>query len=130
MDMKNLSFKQICWAQKLSQYHFQINYYSNNANAATNALSRFLQKSQDKKDELQAKNGQIFHCLQNSLTNTSLAGLSFPSFFLLHLHQILICGTYDLPQLYYFWDNLQKKLAFKGLYKVSINGIKLRLQKL
>ena len=27
MDTKNLSSKQVCLAQKLSQYHFQIHYY-------------------------------------------------------------------------------------------------------
>ena len=79
IDIKSLSSRQVCWAQKLSQYHFQINYRQGKANAVADALSRFLQKSQDKEDELQAKNGQIFYYLQNSLTNTSLAGLSLLS---------------------------------------------------
>ena len=66
------------------------------ANAAADALSKFPQRSQDEKDKFQAENDQILHCLQNSLTNASLVGLSFSSFFLSHLHQVLICGTYVL----------------------------------
>ena len=27
MDTKSLSSRQVCWAQKLSYYHFQIDYY-------------------------------------------------------------------------------------------------------
>ena len=42
MDTKNLSSRQVCWAQELSQYHFQIDYRQGKANAAADALSRFL----------------------------------------------------------------------------------------
>ena len=42
MDIKNLSSKQVRWAQKLSQYYFQIDYYQDKANVAADALSRFL----------------------------------------------------------------------------------------
>ena len=94
INTKSLSSRQVCWAQEFSQYHFQIDYCQGKANAATDALSRFPQRSQNKKKELQAENGQIFHCLQNSLTNASLARLSFSSSLLLHLHQVFICGTY------------------------------------
>ena len=52
MDTKSLSSRQVCWAQELSQYHFQINYRQSKVNAAANALSRFLQKSQDEENEL------------------------------------------------------------------------------
>ena len=52
MDMKSLSFKQVCWAQKLSWYYFQINHRQDKANAAAEALSWFPQRSQDEKDEL------------------------------------------------------------------------------
>ena len=45
MDTKNLSFGQVCWAQKLFWYHFQINYCQGKANAAADALSQFLQRS-------------------------------------------------------------------------------------
>ena len=105
MDTKSLSSRQVRWAQKLSRYYFRINYRQGKANAAADALSRFFQRSQDKEDELQAENSQILHCLQNSLTNASLAGLSFSSSSSLssHLHQVLICGTYVLTQLQQFW---------------------------
>ena len=63
MDTKRLSSRQVRWAQKLSQYHFQIDYYQGKANAAADALSRFRQKSQDEKKEIQAENGRILHCL-------------------------------------------------------------------
>ena len=110
MNTKSLSSRQVRWAQKLSQYYFRIDYCQDKANAATNALLRFFQRSQDEEDELQAKNGQIFHCLQNSLTNANLKKLnfssSFLSFLLLHLHQVLICGTYVLPQLQQFWNGI------------------------
>ena len=101
MDTKSLSSRQVRWAQKLSRYHFQIDYCQGKANAAADALSRFPQRSQDEEDELRTENGRIFHRLQNSLTNASLARLSLlassssslPS----HLHQVFICETYVLP---------------------------------
>ena len=68
--------------------------------------------------------------MQNSLTNASLAGLSLPSSLPSHLHQVLIYGTYVLPQLRHFWDGLQKELASEGPYKASISGMRLRLQEL
>ena len=43
---------------------------------AADTLSQFSQKSQDEEDEFQAENSQIFHYLQNSLTNTSLISLN------------------------------------------------------
>ena len=92
MDTKNLSSRQVRWAQELSRYHFQIDYCQDKANAAVDALSRFFQKSQDKEEELWAKNGQIFYCLQNSLTSANLASFFAPSY----LYQVLICGTYVL----------------------------------
>ena len=79
MDTKRLSSRQIRWAKKLSCYHFWIDYHQGKANAAADALSKFLQRSQDEKDKLRAENGQIFHRLQNSMTNASLAGLSLSS---------------------------------------------------
>ena len=105
MDTKSLSFRQVRWAQELSQYHFQNDYYQGKANATINALFRFPQKSQDEENELQAENDQILYCLQNLQTNVSLASVSLffrPS----HLHQVLICGTYVIPQLREFWDSL------------------------
>ena len=129
IDMKSLSSQQVCWAQELSWYHFQINYCQGKANAAADALSRFSQRSQNEEDKLQAKNGQIFHCLQNLLTNASLAGLSLSSRSL-HLHQDLICKMYVLPQLKEFWDSLQNKLLDESLYAASIGSMRLRLHKL
>ena len=102
IDIKNLSLRQVCWAQKLSSYYFQINYCKDKANIAANVLSKFSQKNQKKENEFQTKNSQIFHYLQNSLTNTSLARLSLPSFLLSHLYQVFIYGIYILSQLRYF----------------------------
>ena len=130
MDTKSLSSRQVRWAQELSRYHFQIDYCQGKANAAADALSRFPQRSQDEENELRAENGRILHRLQNSLTNASLAGLSLSSSSSLpsHLHQVLICGTYVLPQLRKFWNSLQEELAQEEPYVVD--GMRLRLQKL
>ena len=46
MDIKSLSSKQVCWAQKLSRYHFWIDYYQGKANGAVDALFRFFQEKQ------------------------------------------------------------------------------------
>ena len=127
MDTKSLSSRQVRWAQELSRYHFRIDYCQGKANAAADALSRFPQRSQDEENELRAENGRILHRLQNSLTNASLASLSLssrPS----HLHQVLICGTYVLPQLRQFWNGLRENLAQEGPYVVG--GMRLRLHEL
>ena len=101
MDTKNLSFRQVRWAQELLRYHFQINYRQGKANAAADAMSRLTQRCQDEEEQLRAENGQILHHLQNLLTSASLARLSLSSSSSLssHLHQVLICGTYVLSQL-------------------------------
>ena len=65
MDTKSLSSRQVRWAQELSRYYFQIDYCQGKANATADALSRFPQRSQDKKDEFRAKNGRVFYRLQN-----------------------------------------------------------------
>ena len=41
IDTKNLSSRQVYWAQELFQYHFQIDYRQGKANAAADTLSRF-----------------------------------------------------------------------------------------
>ena len=132
MDTKSLSSRQVRWAQELSRYHFRINYCQGKANAATDALSRFPQRGQDEKNELRAENCQILYRLQNSLTNASLAGLSFSasssSHFPSHLHQVLICGIYVLSQLRQVSQGLRKELAQEGPY--VIGGMRLRLHKL
>ena len=38
MNTKSLSSRQVCWAQKLSRYHFQIDYRQGKANGAADAL--------------------------------------------------------------------------------------------
>ncbi len=43
-----------------SRYQFQIDYLTEKANKAINALSQFLQKSIDKEIALRAENTQIF----------------------------------------------------------------------
>ena len=90
-------------------------------------MLRFLQKSQDEEKELQAENGQIFHCLQNSLTSASLASIFFRP---LHLHLVFICETYVLLQLREFWDSLQSKLLDESLYTTIICSMRLRLHEL
>ncbi len=55
-DTKSLSSRQVRWAQKLSQYHFRIDYRQEKANAAADALSRFLQKSQAEEETLRDEN--------------------------------------------------------------------------
>ena len=42
MDMKSLTSKEVCWAQKLSYYHFQMDYYQGKENGAANTLSQYL----------------------------------------------------------------------------------------
>ena len=128
-DTKSLSFRQVWWAQKLSQYHFQINYHQEKANRAADVLSRFSQRNQAEKDKLQIENTRILHKLQSSLTNASLSSLS-TSVELSPLHQVLICGTHVLPQLRQFWDTFQAKLANENFYKASIGGMRLRLSEL
>ena len=49
---------------------------------------------------------------------------------LLPQHQVLICETYALPQLRYFWSIFKIKLANKRPYKASIANMRLKLQEL
>ena len=126
MDTKSLSSRQVCLAQELFWYHFQIDYCQGKANAVADALSRFPQKNQDNKKQLWAENGQILYRLQNSLTSANLASFSAPS----HLHQVFICGTYVLPQLRHFWNGLQRELASANPYTANIGGMRLKLHEL
>ena len=85
METKSLSSRQVRWAQELSRYHFRIDYCQGKVNGAADALSRFLQRNEDKEEKLQAENTWILHCLQSSLTNATLLGLSaLASLSLLH----------------------------------------------
>ncbi len=56
MDIKSLSSSQVCLAQKLSWYHFQIDYYQGKANAIADALSCFQQRSEIEEKTLQDEN--------------------------------------------------------------------------
>ena len=110
IDTKSLSSCQVRWAQELSQYHFRIDYRQRKANAAADTLSRFSQRSQTEEKTLKDENSQIFYRLQASLIRTTIARLSFSSLDLAMglspFHQILICGTYVLPQLCQFCTQL------------------------
>ena len=44
--------------------------------------------------------------------------------------EVLICGTYVLPQLCLFWETFWTELADKKSYKASIGGKRLRLVEL
>ena len=129
-----MSSRQVRWAQKVSRYHFQIDYSQGKANGAADALSRFSQGSLDQEKKLWAENTQILHCLQTSLTNASLVGLSLlglsASSKLLPLHQVLIFGTHSLPQLRHFWHTFRSELVNKSPYKVNIGSMQLWLQEL
>ena len=69
MDMKNLSSRQVCWAQELSRYHFQIDYRQGEANGAANALLQYLKQNAKEEATLWAENTKILHWLQSSLAN-------------------------------------------------------------
>ena len=51
-----MSSCQACWAQKLSCYHFQIDYCQGKAKRAADALCRFPQQDDKEKAIFQAKN--------------------------------------------------------------------------
>ena len=129
MDMKSLSSRQVCWAQKLSRYHFRIDYCQGKANGAADALSRYPQRNAEEEVALRAENVKILHRLQSSLTNASLSRLSI-SAKLSPLHRVLICGTHVLPQRRQFWDTFRTELDAKGPYQVSIGAMRLRLSEL
>ena len=130
IDMKSLNSRQVWWAQKLSRYHFWINYCRGKANKAANALSCFPQRSLDKKKKLWAQNFQIFHWLKALLINASLSSLNVSLSSLSPLHQVLICKTYALPQLRQFWSTFSSELVNKSPYQASIGSMRLKLQKL
>ncbi len=74
MDTKSLSSRQVRWAQKLSRYHFRIDYRQGKANGAADALFRYSQRSAEEEETLRAENTKILHRLQSSLPRVS--GLS------------------------------------------------------
>ena len=76
MDMKSLSSRQVRWAQKLSRYHFQIDYCQGKANGAADTLFQYPLRSAEEEETLRGENVKILHHLQSSLTNASLLGLT------------------------------------------------------
>ena len=72
METKSLSSRQVRWAQKLSRYHFQIDYRQGKANGAADALSRYPQRSPEEEDTLRSENVKILYRLQSYLSNASL----------------------------------------------------------
>ena len=129
MDIKSLSSRQFHWAQKLSCYHFQIDYRQGKANGTVDALSWYPQRSAEEKKTLQAENVKILHRLQSLLNNASLSGLTFFKPNLLPLHQILVCRTHVLPQLNQFCNSLQSDIAQDGTF-ANIEGMNLQLPEL
>ncbi len=67
MDTKNLSSRQVQWAQEISRYYFRIDYQQGKANGAADPLSRYSQRSAEEEETLQAKNTKILHRLQSLL---------------------------------------------------------------
>ena len=63
MDTKSLSSRQVCWAQKLFYYHFQIDYCQNKAIGVADALFWYSQRSAEEKETLWVENVKILHCL-------------------------------------------------------------------
>ena len=100
MDTKSLSSRQVCWAQELSQYHFQIDYRQGKANGAADALSQYPQRNAEEEDTFRANNVKILHRLQFSLT--TVFELLVDSSQFSPLYQIFIYGTTVLPQLCQF----------------------------
>ena len=131
MDTKSLSSRRVRLAQELSRNHFRIDYRKERANAADDALSRFLHRSQAEEETLRAENSEILHRLQSSLINASLADLSLSGDTagtnFSPLHQVLICGNYVLPRLCQFWKRLRGELASEGAYQASVGSFCLRL---
>ena len=102
MDTKSLSSRQVRWGQKLSCYHFQINYCQSKANGAADVLSRFFQQDDKEKANFWAENTWILYYLRFSLKNASILGLNTTFLDLSLQHQVFIYGTYTLPQLQRF----------------------------
>ena len=128
MDTKNLSSRQIRWAQELSCYYICINYYQGKANKATDALFRYPQQSQSKEKILHTENTRIFQHLQSLLIN-ACASSTLPAY-VASLKHVIICKTHALPDICQSWKTFCQELAAKCPYQASIRGMKLRLLEL
>lgn len=93
MDIKNISFREVQQAQKLSQYYFRIDYYQDKANRVANTFSKYSQQNIKEKAVLKAKNTKILPYLQIFLAKIS--GLFMQDFSL--FHQVIIYGTLVVP---------------------------------
>ena len=129
IETKSFNSRQVCLAQKLSHYHFWIDYCQGKANGAADTLSRYSQWSAEEEETLCTKNVKNLHRLQSFLSNASLLGFS-TSAKLSSLHRVLIRSTHVLPQLRQFWDTFRAKLGAAGPYWVSISAMCLRLLEL
>ena len=92
MDTKSLRSQQVCWAQKLFYYYFQIDYHQDKANKTADALFWYFLQSAEEEKTLWTKNVKILHCLKFLLTNIILSGLSTQAKLLL-LYWVLIYST-------------------------------------
>ena len=115
-----------------------MNYQQAKANAATNTLSLFFRRSQSVEEKLRAENTQILHRLYSSLSKISLSSLSLSGHNtgsqaknLLPLYQVLICGTYILPMICQFGEELRRELAGNRPYQQAcIADLRLQLSEL
>ena len=98
MDIKSLSSWQVRWAQKVSYYHFRIDYPQGKANETADVLSQYPLQSAEGEKILRAENVKILHRLHSLLINASLSSLNSLAE-LSPPHLVLIYGTYVLPQL-------------------------------
>ena len=81
MDTKNLSSRQVCWAQELSMYNCQIDDRQGKTNGDADALSQYSQRNAEEEETLQAKNTKILYQLQSLLVGVSglnVLGMSVP----------------------------------------------------
>ncbi len=135
IGIKSLSSRQVWWDQKLSKYHFWIDYQQDKTNRPADILFRYLQQSVEEDKTLRAENTKILHRLQSLLARVlglnvsgiSVLGLEEVSSL---LHQVFICETAVLPQLRQFSDTIWSKLAHESSYTASIGGMRMRLPEL
>ena len=124
IETKSLSSRPVYWAQKLSCYYFQIDYYQDKTNKAADTLSQYPQQSTEEEKTLCAKNVKILHRLQSLLVKVSGLSMSqLSSNQLSLLHQIFMCKTTIFPQLRQFWDFFQNKIACESSY-ANIRGMR------
>ena len=125
IDIKSLSSCLVYWAQKLSHYHFRIDYCQDKANRAADALSYYFQRSRSKEEIFQAENTRILQCLQSLLTNARAS--STPAAYIVFLKQVIIGRTHTFLELYQSWKTFCQELLAESPYQASIEGMRLRL---